>query len=138
MQADVLDVLWSKLCFLESHRNRTRRLFRRITHAHTMKRFASRSVAADLSVDFCSPGASMIVVLQHKHPRTLGENKPIAVSRKRSRCPLRLIVPRLCQGPDHGVTLHDSFRDGRVHAASDEHRLHTSLDVLIGVTESIR
>src|SRR6266496_331584 len=137
METHILNVLWRKLCFLESQSDRTRRLFRRIAHAHTVKCLASGGVPADLGVNFCSSRASMIIVLEHKHPRTLGENEAIAVSRERSRRSLRLIVPRLGKCPNHCVTLYDSFRDRRVHTASDEHWLHPGLNMLIGIAESV-
>src|SRR5437762_10862434 len=102
-----------------------------------MKCLARGSIAGDLRIDPCSSCFGMFVFLEGEHPRALGENETVAIGRERSRGPFGLVVPRLREGPDHCVTLYDSFRDRRVDATRHENRLHTGLNVLIGVAESI-
>src|SRR5260370_32855191 len=102
-----------------------------------MKRLASRAIAGDLGVNSRASTLGVIVILEHEHPGAFGQHKAVAVGRKWTRSPLRLVIPRLCQRANHGVALNDSFRNWRIHPACHKHRLHAGLNELIGVAENV-
>src|SRR5262249_40590895 len=82
-------------------------------------------------------GAGMLVFFEHKHPRSLGDHKAIAVGREWTRGALRLVVPRLCERPQQRIAFDDAGGDCRIYASNQKHRLHTGLNMLIGVADRI-
>src|SRR5437763_17210847 len=98
---------------------------------------AGGSVSGYLRVNPRSARLRMFVFFEHKHPGTFSEDKAVAIGRKRTRRALRLIIPRLCKGANHGVALHNSFRNRRIDPSSDKHGLDASLNVLVGITKSV-
>src|SRR5579872_1779312 len=102
-----------------------------------MVSFAGRPIAGDFRVNPRSSGLRMLVFFEHEHPGTFSEDKAVTIGRKRTRCTLRLIIPRLCKGANHAVALHNSFRNRRIDASSDKHGLDASLNVLVRITKSV-
>src|SRR5579862_6510038 len=137
VKVDIVNVLWSNAGFFESQSDGAGGLFRRVAHADPMERLAGGSVPGDFGVDAGAPRASMDVVLENEHPGTFGDHEAIAVGGKRARGAFRSTVPRLGERAQQGVTLDNAGSDWRIHAADQEHGLHSGLNVLIGVTEGI-
>src|SRR6185312_13759490 len=99
--------------------------------------FASGAITGDFRVNPRSASLSVLVLFKHEHPGTFGKNEPIAIRRKWTRRTLRLVIPRLRKSANHGVALHNSFRNRRIDAARDKHGLDASLNMLVGVTERV-
>ena len=79
----------------------------------------------------------MFVFLQHKHPRTFGQDKSITIFGKWPRGALRFVIPRLRQRADHRVALDNSFGYRRIHSPGNKYRLHARLNVLIRITDRV-
>src|SRR5579883_933181 len=82
MQAHILNIFVSEFSFLECERNSAGGFFRRIAHPNAMKRFASRAVAGDLSINLCTARFGVFVVFEDEHPRTFGEDEAVAIGGK--------------------------------------------------------
>src|SRR5580658_3937742 len=102
-----------------------------------MKSLASRSVSGDFRIDAGASRASVHIVLDNEHPRALGDHKAVAVGGKRARGALRRLVPRLRQRPQKGVAFDDASGDWRVNSTHQKHRLHSRLNMLVGITKGI-
>src|SRR5215470_7038889 len=84
-----------------------------------------------------APSLRVLVLFEYEHPRTLGQDEPVAVRRKRPRGTLGLIVPGLCERVQQRVSLDDAWGDWGVHATRKKHRLHSGLNMLVGVTDRV-
>src|SRR6185312_1501941 len=102
-----------------------------------MVSFAGGTIAGDFRVNPRSASLSVFVLFEHEHPGTFSQNEAVAIGRKRTRRTLRLVIPRLRKSANHGVALHNSFRNRRIYAACDKHGLDASLNMLVGVTERV-
>src|SRR5437879_9472468 len=102
-----------------------------------MKGLASGRVSYDLRVNSRAAITGALVIFENKHPRTFSDRKTIAISRERPRRALGSMIPRLCQRAQQRVSLDNSRRNRRVNAAHQKHRLHTGLNVLIGVANRV-
>src|SRR5207302_3105538 len=102
-----------------------------------MESFAGGSVSGNFSIDSCAPSLGMIVIFENEHPRALSQDKAIAVGGEWTRRTLGSMIPGLGERAQQRIAFDNSGRDGRIHTAHQEHRLHASLNVLVGVTDGV-
>src|SRR4029077_13738685 len=108
-----------------------------VAHSYPMESLTGGTISSDLGVNLGAAGAGVIVVFEDKHPRAFGDDKPVAIRRKRTRSALRSVVPGLSKRAQQRIAFDNSRSDRRIHAAHKKHGEHARLNMLIGIADGV-
>ena len=138
MQIHIIHIARPDPRLLHCKFNGSCRFFAALLQANAMKRLACRAIPANFCQNLCPTCPCMLVLLEHKHPRTLSQHESIAIHRKWPRSALGRVIPRIRQNLHQQESLDDTQSNRSIRPATQHHIQPSGLNLPHCVSQCIR